>query len=94
MTQTIAITGGRVVPIEGDPVDDGTVLVRDGKIAATSQQYPLKMAKEGVDAIVNYAKTHQKVHGYHDTGVTLIAKKAIAGVPSQSVSYGLAHCWG
>ena len=34
MTQTIAITGGRVVPIEGDPVDAGTVLVRDGKIAA------------------------------------------------------------
>jgi imidazolonepropionase-like amidohydrolase len=34
VTQTIAITGGRVVPIEGDPVDGGTVLVRDGKIAA------------------------------------------------------------
>ena len=34
MTQTIAITGGRVVPVEGDPVDGGTVLVRDGKIAA------------------------------------------------------------
>jgi len=25
---------------------------------------------------------------------TLIAKRAIPGVPSQSVSYGLAHCWG
>jgi imidazolonepropionase-like amidohydrolase len=34
VTQTIAITGGRVVPIEDDPVDGGTVLVRDGKIAA------------------------------------------------------------
>ena len=34
MTQTIAVTGGRVVPIEGDPVDGGTILVRDGKIAA------------------------------------------------------------
>jgi imidazolonepropionase-like amidohydrolase len=34
VTQTIAITGGRVVPVEGDPVDGGTVLVRDGKIAA------------------------------------------------------------
>src|SRR5260370_7854884 len=29
-----AITGGRVVPIEGDPVEGGTVLLRDGKIAA------------------------------------------------------------
>jgi len=33
---SIAITGGRVVPIEGDPIDDGTVLVVDGKIAAVS----------------------------------------------------------
>ena len=30
----IAITGGHVVPIEGDPIEDGTVLLRDGKIAA------------------------------------------------------------
>src|SRR5487761_969066 len=29
-----AITGGRVVPIEGEPIDGGTVLVEDGKIAA------------------------------------------------------------
>jgi imidazolonepropionase-like amidohydrolase len=31
---SIAITGGRVVPIEGDPIDGGTVLLADGKIAA------------------------------------------------------------
>jgi imidazolonepropionase-like amidohydrolase len=31
---TVAIVGGRVVPINGDPVDDGTVLVTDGKITA------------------------------------------------------------
>jgi imidazolonepropionase-like amidohydrolase len=29
-----AITGGRVVPIEGEPINGGTVLLRDGKIAA------------------------------------------------------------
>ena len=29
-----AIIGGRVVPIEGEPIDGGTVLLRDGKIAA------------------------------------------------------------
>ncbi len=34
VAETVAITGGRVVPIEGDPVDGGTVLLRDGKIAA------------------------------------------------------------
>jgi imidazolonepropionase-like amidohydrolase len=31
---SIAIAGGLVVPIEGDPMDGGTVLVADGKISA------------------------------------------------------------
>ncbi|HWG01831.1 MAG TPA: amidohydrolase [Trebonia sp.] len=31
---SIAITGGHVVPVEGDPIDNGTVLLVDGKIAA------------------------------------------------------------
>jgi imidazolonepropionase-like amidohydrolase len=31
---SIAITGGRVVPVEGDPIDGGTVLITDGVIAA------------------------------------------------------------
>jgi imidazolonepropionase-like amidohydrolase len=31
---SIAITGGHVVPVEGDPIDGGTVLMVDGKIAA------------------------------------------------------------
>ena len=33
-TRSIAITGGRVVPIEGEPIDGGTVLIVDGRIAA------------------------------------------------------------
>src|SRR5450759_823053 len=50
--------------------------VVDGKIAATSQQYPLKMASMGVEAIVKYAKDGTKPTGYTDTGVTLITDKA------------------
>jgi fructose transport system substrate-binding protein len=72
----------------------GVKAVKDGTIAATSQQYPLKMAKLGVDAVVNYAKTGKKVSGYTNTGATLIAAKPMPGVPSKSVSYGLANCWG
>jgi fructose transport system substrate-binding protein len=68
--------------------------VRGGIIDATSQQYPLKMASLGVAAVVKYAKTGKKAHGYTDTGVNLIAKKAVKGVPSKSVAYGLANCWG
>ena len=50
--------------------------VVDGKIAATSQQYPLKMASLGVEALVNFAKTARRPSGYTDTGVTLITDKA------------------
>jgi fructose transport system substrate-binding protein len=78
-------------------VDGGCAGVRNvkaGIIDATSQQYPLLMASKGVDAVVNFAKTGEKVSGYTDTGVNLITGHPAAGVPSKSVAYGLAHCWG
>ena len=68
--------------------------VADGKIAATSQQYPLKMAAMGVSAGVEYAKTGKKSTGYTDTGVTLVAGKPMAGVDSKDAAFGLGACWG
>jgi fructose transport system substrate-binding protein len=52
------------------------------------------MASLGVSAVVRYAKTGKKVHGYTDTGVNLITAKPVAGVPSKNVAFGLANCWG
>jgi fructose transport system substrate-binding protein len=78
-------------------VDGGCAGVRNvkaGIIDATSQQYPLLMASKGVDAVVAYAKSGKKVAGYTDTGVNLIARKAVSGVKSKNVAYGLANCWG
>jgi fructose transport system substrate-binding protein len=78
-------------------VDGGCQGVKDvaaGKIAATSQQYPLKMASMGVAAGVEYAKGGKKASGYVDTGVTLIAGKAVAGVDSKDTKTGLDLCWG
>jgi len=50
VTETsIAITGGRVVPIEGEPVDGGTVLLRDGKIAAV--EGPGFTVPDGADVV-------------------------------------------
>ncbi|WP_242605725.1 sugar ABC transporter substrate-binding protein [Frankia sp. Cppng1_Ct_nod] len=72
----------------------GVQAVRDGKIAATSQQYPLKMAEQGVNAVVEYAASGTKASGYTDTGVTLITAKAAAGVDSKDLDFGLANCWG
>jgi fructose transport system substrate-binding protein len=68
--------------------------VRAGIIDATSQQYPLRMASMGVSAVVRFARTGQKVSGYTDTGLNLIALRPRTGVPSKSVAYGLRNCWG
>jgi fructose transport system substrate-binding protein len=78
-------------------VDGGCAGIKDvgaGVIAATSQQYPLRMAAMGVAAGVEYAKTGKKVSGYTDTGVTLIAAKAMKGVDSKDVKTGTDLCWG
>jgi len=66
----------------------------DGQIAATSQQYPLKMASMGVEALAKFAQTGAKPSGYTDTGVTLITDKPQAGVDSKDSTYGAANCWG
>lgn len=83
-----------VVVVSVDGGCAGVQGVKDGKIAATSQQYPLKMASLGVDATVDYIASGKKVSGYTDTGVTLIADKAQTGVDSKDTTYGLANCWG
>ena len=68
--------------------------VVDGKIAATSQQYPLKMASMGIQAMYDWAKGGAKPSGYTDTGVTLITDQTQTGVDSKDSAYGTANCWG
>jgi fructose transport system substrate-binding protein len=78
-------------------VDGGCQGIKDvqgGVIAATSQQYPLKMASMGVAAGVEFAKSGKKPSGYTDTGVTLIAQKALKGVDAKDANVGLDLCWG
>ena len=83
-----------VIIVSVDGGCQGIADVGAGMIAATSQQYPLKMAAMGVDAGVEYAKSGKKVAGYTDTGVTLIAAKAMPGVDSKDVKTGTDLCWG
>lgn len=78
-------------------VDGGCQGIRDiasGAIAATAQQYPVKMAQLGVAAGATYLKTGRKPSGYTDTGVTLIAAHAAPGIPSRDVKTGLSQCFG
>ena len=84
--------GVMIVSVDGGC--SGVKDVKSGVIAATSQQYPLKMASMGVDAGVAYAKSGKKVSGYTDTGVTLITDKPAAGVESKDTQFGLGACWG
>jgi fructose transport system substrate-binding protein len=84
--------GVLIVSVDGGCA--GIKNVKAGIIAATSQQYPLKMASMGVDAGVEFAKTGKKASGYVDTGVTLITDKPMAGVDSKDTKVGTDLCWG
>ena len=78
-------------------VDGGCQGVKDtaaSKIAATSQQYPLRMASLGVEAALHYATSGKKPSGTIDTGVTLITDKPMKGVDSKDTAFGLNGCWG
>lgn len=78
-------------------IDGGCAGVRgivDGRIGATSQQYPLRMASLGVEAVVEYARTGVAPEGYTDTGVNLITNAPVEGVDSEDTEFGLANCWG
>ena len=48
--QTIAITGGTVYPVSGPKIEHGTVVIRDGKIAAVGADLPVPAGAEVVDA--------------------------------------------
>jgi imidazolonepropionase-like amidohydrolase len=48
--QTVAITGGKVYPVSGPPIEGGTVLMRDGKIVAVGKDIAIPANAERVDA--------------------------------------------
>ncbi|MBM2620499.1 substrate-binding domain-containing protein [Actinoplanes sp. LDG1-06] len=85
-----------IVSIDGSC--DGVENVTKGVIAATSQQYPVKMAELGVKAVAD------KVAGkalpavsegldFYNTGTALITDKAEDGVKSTSTADGSKICW-
>jgi len=82
-----------VVGVDG-MCSNGVGNVEKGVLAATSMQYPLKMAQMGVAAGVKYAKDGKRQSGYTDTGVDLVATKAVAGVKSIDTKTARGQCWG
>jgi imidazolonepropionase-like amidohydrolase len=48
--QTIAITGGTVYPVSGPKIEHGTVVIRDGKIAAVGANVSVPAGAQTIDA--------------------------------------------
>jgi fructose transport system substrate-binding protein len=87
-----------IVSVDGG-CDPGLKLVKEGVIGATSQQYPVKMAQLGVEAIAKFKTTGEKPEvtpglDFYDTGVALVTDKKVEGLESISVAEGEKLCWG
>jgi imidazolonepropionase-like amidohydrolase len=48
--QTIAITGGKVYPVSGPPIENGTVIITNGKIAAVGASVAIPAGAQRIDA--------------------------------------------
>ena len=48
--QTIAITGGKVYPVSGPPIEGGTVVIVNGKIAAVGKNLAIPAGAQRIDA--------------------------------------------
>lgn len=89
--------GVMIVSVDGGC--PGVRNIQDGVIGATSMQFPLRMASDGVSAIVEFAKTGSRPEAtdgldFYDTGVQLITDNPAPGVDYVSSKTGLAMCWG
>ena len=68
-------------------------------IGATSMQFPLLMASEGVKAIKAFADsgakpTNSEGLDFFNTGVTLVTDKPAEGIESITSEEALKQCWG
>jgi fructose transport system substrate-binding protein len=74
-------------------------LLKQGKIAADSAQYPGQMAAKGVKAIADLARGGSKPtlpsgKDFIDTGTALVTANPITGVDSQTTDQAAKACWG
>lgn len=77
----------------------GVGYVKDGTIDATAQQYPLKMAELGVQAIKQLAESGEAPEvtdglDFFNTGVALVTDQAFDGLESIDTAEASDICWG
>ncbi len=95
--QAAGVTDAIVVSVDGGCA--GVKSVKDGIIGATAQQYPLKMATLGMEAIASIARggakpTTSEGLDFFNTGVALVTDKPAAGVDSITSDAASKICWG
>lgn len=77
----------------------GVSQIDEGIIDATSQQYPVKMAELGVEAIAGLVETGEAPEvteglDFYDTGVELVTNEPQDGVESIDAAEASEICWG
>ncbi len=85
---------GKVVIGSIDGSCDGVKAVQSGEIAVTVMQFPKKMAEQGVQAGVEFAKSGKKPSGFVKTETAVITDKPLTGIESKDTAWGLENCWG
>tara|TARA_B110000459_G_C16528780_1_gene456209 strand:- start:93 stop:1235 length:1143 start_codon:yes stop_codon:yes gene_type:complete len=97
------VIGEDVLVVSVDGGLAGVKAVQDGQIQATSQQYPLRMASYGVQAIYDIATggaapANTSANGqFFDTGVTLCtdeSQDAVVAAPQEDSAYCIENAWG
>jgi len=91
--------GKKAIIVSVDGGCAGVKSVTDGVIGATAQQYPLKMATMGMEAIATIARGGEKPKtsdglDFFNTGVALVTDKPVDGLESITSAEGAKICWG
>jgi len=97
-SQALGDNKATIVSVDGG-CDPGAVSGKEGTNRGTSQQYPVKMAQLGVEAIAKYVRTGEKPQvspglDFFDTGVALVTDKPVDGVKSITSTEAAKICWG
>ena len=83
--------GVTIVAVDGGC--NGVKMMKDGIIGGNSQQYPLLMAADGVQEVVDFVKSGKKPASI-DSGEKLITDHPVTGVPSVTTDEATKLCWG
>jgi fructose transport system substrate-binding protein len=97
--KALQAAGKKALIVSVDGGCAGVKSVQEGVIGATAQQYPLKMATLGMEAIAKIARGGTKPStspglDFFNTGVALVTDKKVPGIDSISSDDGAKICWG